>query len=365
MRDFSKKVSPERRNFKRQIFIILAKIFWTFPFRKILGVGAEKLFLSHESDGKTGFPFIRLRKNPCFQILTYHRVNDENDWVFRGTPSTIFKQQMEYLRENWKVFSLNEMVERIQYRDIPEKAVVVTFDDGYADNYTNAFPILCEMGIPATFFLVTQAINTGMIIWHDRIFNAFRKTQRELLEGFGVPKQNYSFKDQEEKLSALHSILKFIRSLDPDSREKWISQLYEQLDVLPMPSTSNLMMNWDQVRQMKEKGGELGSHTNTHPILSKMSLIEMERELVESRNILIDELSLSSFVFAYPNGTSDDFNEDTIDLLKNNGYLCAVTTIPGNNGCDSDLFRLKRSTPWDVDIEQFALRLHAFKFCRK
>ena len=349
-----------KKNFRRRFFEMLSGIFFRFPFRALLAVAAEKIFVT-TSHGEAAFPFIRVRQNPCFQILTYHRVNDDNDWVFTGMPSRVFRAQMEYLRENWNVLSLSDAVRHLKHQDLPERGIVVTFDDGYADNYTNAFPILCEMEISATFFLVTQAVATGMVIWHDHVFHAFRHTQKDFLNEFGFPKQSYTLQGQEQKTAALLSVLAFIRTLDPESRDAWIARLHDQLDVMPLPQTSDLMMNWEQVRVMKARGNEFGSHTTTHPILSRMSVNDMEQEIMQSQKVLTHELGLSSFSFAYPNGTPDDFNDKTIDLLQDHGFDCAVTTIPGNNDRTSDLFRLRRSTPWDQGIEQFAFRLHTFK----
>jgi hypothetical protein len=128
--------------------------------------------------GVTGaaFPFVKKRKGPSLQILTYHRVNDEHDPFFPATPVDVFEKQMAYVGRRHHVCALDEAVERFWLGDLPDNAVAITFDDGYRDNYLHAFPIVKSLSLPMTIFLATDAIGTGRTLWHDRVFSAFRDT---------------------------------------------------------------------------------------------------------------------------------------------------------------------------------------------
>ncbi len=155
---------------RRRLFSLAAALFRIGPMKQVLVAVTEKWCLHRKEGGGVAFPFVSIRKRPCFQILTYHRVNDERDWVFPGTPVQTFREQMEYLRENWHVLTLGEIVERVSSGDLPERTVAVTFDDGYRDNYEQAFPVLSATGVSATFFLATRSITEGVFLWHDRVF---------------------------------------------------------------------------------------------------------------------------------------------------------------------------------------------------
>ena len=146
-----------------------------------------------KTNEENSFPFIQKRKNKNINILIYHRVNDDNDQFFPATPINVFKKQMEYICSRFKTFPLEEIIERMKNNDVPDSSIVVTFDDGYLDNYSNAFPILKELSIPATVFLATDAIETGRILWHDRVFSAFRETGSLHLKGFGIDQRNFRF----------------------------------------------------------------------------------------------------------------------------------------------------------------------------
>ena len=279
-----------------------------------------------------------------------------------GTPIAVFKNQMEYLASNYYVCSLDEAVARLVSQDVPDNTVVITFDDGYRDNYLNAFPTLKNLSIPATIFLATDAIGSQRILWHDRVFSAFRETRVMVLDGFGDHSQKYRLSTVEEKLFAQGEFLKFIWSLDDHEKIFWIDFLVERLEVIDCKEVPDLMLSWEEVKIMHESGISFGSHTVTHPILSKLSVDRAREEIQESKAVIDQKLRTPIRTFAYPNGRKDDFNESTKRLLKEAGYVCALTTKFGANEIDEDLFDLRRATPWDQDIYTFGLRLSSYKF---
>src|SRR5436190_18184559 len=116
----------------------------------------------------------RGRLSRRFQILAYHKVSPDNHPFFEPVHPKRFEQQIRFLKKCFNVMPLGELVHRSQQGDIPARAVAVTFDDGYEDNYGYAFPILKKYGVPATIFIATGMIETGNVLWHDRVFDAFR-----------------------------------------------------------------------------------------------------------------------------------------------------------------------------------------------
>src|SRR5438477_1528660 len=124
-----------------------------------------------------------------FQVLAYHKVSPDPHPFFEPDHPTAFEQHMRFLSRCYRVMPLMELVERNRRGDIPHRAVAITFDDGYRDNYQYAFPILKKYGLPATIFVTTGAIETGKLLWHDRIFDAFRYTAvtRARLKSFEFP----------------------------------------------------------------------------------------------------------------------------------------------------------------------------------
>ena len=263
-----------------------------------------------------------------FLVLGYHRVNDDGHPFFGGTPTRVFRQQMELVSRYFSVQPLDALVAG----DAPPNAIAITFDDGYRDNYTNAFPVLRELGLPATIFLVTGAVDANRLIWHDRIFDAFHRTTTPI-----------SDKHQE-----LASVLGEVRSIGPEERTELISRLLERLGVESSESDVGWdKLTWDDVREMAAAGIRFGAHTLDHPILSHVNATEARRQVKGSKERIESELGCEVTSFAYPNGRPVDFDATTKQILREEGFRSAVTTVAGSNDASSDPFELRRVGFWD------------------
>ena len=314
---------------------------------------------------RSRFPLVRRRRSNSFQILLYHRIDEGDDPFLPSTPTRLFRRQMEYLAENATVCSLEDAVEGLLRGDLPEDVVVITFDDGYRDNYVNAFPILTGLSLTATIFLSTGCIGSRQILWHDRVFRAFNRTNVTSLEDFGPQRESYFLGTPDETVECREEILNLLKGLPEEDRTLWIDRLIERLAVEDSREVPDLMMNWAEVREMHRSGISFGSHTVTHPILSTLSAERVKDEITQSKAAIEQELRAPVTTFAYPNGRRGDFTEQTKELLRQTGYACAVTTLFGANGGESevpDLMELKRDPVWSKTHHEFATRLAFYKF---
>jgi len=303
-------------------------------------------------EGTLAFPFVERRVEQNFLILTYHQVNDDGDAFFEGVPTKTFARQMEVIQEYFNVLPLDELVERAAGNDVPPRGIAITFDDGYRDNYVNAFPVLKRHGMPATVFLVTGVLGNHSPIWHDRVFGIFRQTQCEsaFLEGKQRPMRNI-----DEKRGVMNLVLARLRGLDPFERDSEIERLGQALGV-PEPR-HNPKLTWDEVREMTASGIAFGAHTVTHPILTKIPLGQAVQEIVASKEALEREVKRPVTLFAYPNGRANDFSAPIKRAVREAGFLCAVTTLWGANDRRTDFFELRRIGLWGDDPHVSALRL--------
>src|SRR6266850_506179 len=117
------------------------------------------------------------RRDAAFPILSYHRVNDARDPFFDSLPTEVFEQQMSHVARHYRVFSVEELTDRLRRGGLPRNAVAITFDDGYRDNLTHAAPILSRHGLPATVFLATSFMGTAEVPWVDRLAMALKATK--------------------------------------------------------------------------------------------------------------------------------------------------------------------------------------------
>jgi peptidoglycan/xylan/chitin deacetylase (PgdA/CDA1 family) len=300
---------------------------------------------------------IARRPSPNAQILVYHRVNEERDPYFAGLPPDVFDRQMEYVASRFHVLPLRELVAALQARALPSRAVAVTFDDGYRDNFLHAFPILRRHAIPATVFLATSAIGTGAQLWHDDVFSAFRETKAARLDPFGPRSIAGPLDTVPQRLGLQREVLGYLRTLPDEARAEEVGRLREALRVGAAGPVPGLMLTWEEARTMSGGGIQFGSHTVSHPLLSRVGTERARREIVDSKRAIEEQLDVAIDGFAYPNGRATDFLPETRSLLLEAGYTHAVTTIAGSNDETTDPFGLRRETPWDEDVFAFGVRM--------
>jgi peptidoglycan/xylan/chitin deacetylase (PgdA/CDA1 family) len=297
-----------------------------------------------------------------FQILGYHKVSPERHPFFAPVHPDVFEQHMRFLNRCYRVMSLQELVARSAQGDVPERAVAITFDDGYRDNYDYAFPILQKYRFPATIFVATGAIGTGKLIWHDRVFDAFRfaTVERARLNDAAVPE--LILNTGEARTRSLEVTLARAKCLFGQERQAFIDDIDCKLRPDLLPGEEQRMLTWDQIRVMQNAGMEFGSHTVSHTILARLPKREMIQEVTASKEELSSRLGTPVLSFAYPNGKTADYNEEVKSVLRECGYSCAVTCRSGFNHAFSDVFELRRGLPWQKEIElfrfQFFLQRH-------
>ena len=289
-------------------------------------------------------------------ILIYHRVVPQRDEMRAGEPTVEeFDAQMRILREYFHPLPLVEAVERLQSGSLPDGAVCVTFDDGYADNETHAMPVLKKYGVPATVFVSTGFLNGGRM-WNDTVIEVLRNCPDEVLDLRELNLDCYPLRPTEQRLDAVDSILQQIKHFDPQERLALVTRIQKHGGKLP----DDLMMTDAQVQSLARNGVSIGAHTVNHPILSSIGGDIARREVQESKQYLEALLQAPVDVFAYPNGRPDlDYKMEHRDMVRELGFKAAVSTHWGVSTTTSDRYQLPRFTPWDRHPLKFAARLLA------
>lgn len=279
-------------------------------------------------------------------ILMYHRVFDLDDkgefpHCLAGPSSGSFRMQVEYLSKKYNLITLEELALFCrEKKHIPPNSAVITIDDGYIDCYRNIFPILKKYNAPATMFLPTGYVGTDLLFWVDELAYRIKNTKLKefSLDGLGGRFKLESKKDRQE---AMDSVIKIFKRLKEENRRQAMDALIKLLSNEEKIS-ANLNLTWEQVREMAGQRVSFGAHTITHPILTRINEEEARKEILGSKRRIEQEIKKPVLTFCYPSGENDTFNEFHKEILKENGFLCAVSTVSGTVGRKSDLFALKR-----------------------
>jgi peptidoglycan/xylan/chitin deacetylase (PgdA/CDA1 family) len=227
-------------------------------------------------------------------VVAFHRIQDTPDPCGLTTSVGMFERHCRFFMRHFQVISLRELVDRLERGATVHRTLAITFDDGYRDNFENAAPVLEELGLPATFFVVSRWMGTDVVPWWDR------------------------------QQGVVHS---------------W--------------------MTWDHVRSLRQRGFDIGAHTQTHADLGQIAGPDARDEILGSKAELERQLEAPIDLFAYPYGGWANLTEANREQVQAAGFRCCCSAVGGLNGAGTDPFHLRRIpiSPWYTSPQQFGLEV--------
>lgn len=294
----------------------------------------------------------RNRQDSGLLVLNYHRITDNPDYddPLKVSKYT-FEKQIQYLKENFKLISGDDLLEIIKKNEtLQNNTCLITFDDGWRDNYTNAYPVLKKYNVPAIIFISTDFVGTNNIFWHEQL--------QELLNNMPINKNdiklnkllidwpdeisksiNDILKQQKSKRQLkINELISILKSFDTQAIKELIIKLSKHYNqkLIDKP----LVLSWREIHEMSKNNISFGSHTKSHPILTQIEDDIIINELIESKLVLEKHLNKPIHYFSYPNG---NYNQKIANIVKEAGYVAAFAMVSGVKYTKSNLFEIKRN----------------------
>jgi peptidoglycan/xylan/chitin deacetylase (PgdA/CDA1 family) len=281
-------------------------------------------------------------------VLNYHRIGDaEKSPYDPGTFSATADElatHLEYLKHRFDVLTLDSALNFLSKRDLRRRTgILITFDDGYLDNYRLAFPVLRSFNVQGVFFLATSFVGSSHLPWWDVIAYIVKCSIRRQFR-LEYPESLSFDLDRDGLNKTLRRILSAFKTPAMQDQERFLSELEEASGGhRPSAETERLFLSWTEAREMQANGMAFGSHTHRHEILSKLSNDQQYRELAESREILEGELRTQVDVLAYPVGARHSFSGETVSAAQRAGYRGAFSCYGGSNApAETSMFDIHR-----------------------
>ncbi|QHG19852.1 polysaccharide deacetylase family protein [Nostoc sp. ATCC 53789] len=328
-------------------------------------------------------------KNKIFPgalILMYHRVAeaDSDPWSLCVTPKH-FAEHLEVLRQYGYPLHLQQLTKRLSDRQYINRSIVVTFDDGYADNFYHAKPLLEKYDIPATVFVTTGGIDQKREFWWDELeqlllqpdilpdllrLNIHGKTyQWKLGEATHYSEADHQ-RDRHCRMgrklrqyptlrhTLYRSLYQLLQFLPIYERNKLLDELAIWANAEPVGRSTHRSLSKEEMLAL-ESGGliEIGAHTVTHPFLSQLPIASQQDEIQHSKDYLEKILGHVITSFSYPHGS---YTNETTSIVQETGFTCACSSIVGKVQQNSSFFLLPRVVVEDWDGETFAHWLSRF-----
>lgn len=300
------------------------------------------------------YTILKSMPNTEIVIITYHKFESNKNWLLPGVSKKNFEKEIQYLKKMYTILSLESFVEKITSdNEIPKRVAILTFDDGYKDNYKIGFPILKNYNIPATIFLSTHYINKRRLFWWDQLNYILNNSKRKII--YFNENQKITLDTKQDIINAYNLFGQKLNQLTNEKKFQALKELEEKTEVqIPYQIGEDHVLSWDEIKEMSKYGINFGSHTVTHPILTRISHDQRKIEIKKSKEDIEKNIKKKVTSFCYPNGKIDDYDNEIINILKNSGYNCAVTTICSNNVNRDNLFSLGRcSHGWNYSSFKF------------
>ena len=287
-------------------------------------------------------------KNKAF-ILMYHRIIDKDlQSPFPVQPGMYvtpdnFGKQVKFLKDKFKIISLDVLVERLKNGEDVSGCCVLTFDDGWRDNYTNAFPILKKHQVPATIFLATGFIDTQKWFWPEEVSLSLAWLYQNKMDSSKLLGILQKLFDKSQFYScglpcdAIDRFIDKLKQYEPQQRERVVAALK---DVCPATKHERILMNWNEVQEMANSGLiSFGAHTVSHTLLDQLTVENARYEIKKSKEDIEKRIEKQVNLFAFPNG---NYNKKVLAILRDTKFAAAVTTRRGYIDMSTHLLELPR-----------------------
>jgi peptidoglycan/xylan/chitin deacetylase (PgdA/CDA1 family) len=237
------------------------------------------------------------------------------------------KNFIEAKQSEYRFISLNELSEISRNkRKLKKPFIILTFDDGYKDNYEYALPLLDRMRVPFTVYVTTSFPGRTAFLWWYVLEEILKKNDAILLSDG----QKFSCTTKEEKEAAFLLIRKIILSLNQNDLTSEFFALLKNYEYDYTALNNELCLDWDMIKEMSNsKYCTIGGHTVNHRTLNKLTQDQLASEIINGKRLLEEKTGKPVKHFSYPFGTFDEIGEREVEFVKNCGFDTACYAFGG------------------------------------
>ena len=284
-----------------------------------------------------------------FSIFLFHGVIKKNNFGVRNYNKkhileNDFYNFLKEIKKNSEIIPIENIIEGFNFNENKKKCII-TFDDGFENNYNVAAPILDDLNIPATFYFSTDFIENNTMSWIDKIEYCIENTSEKEIK---VPwlQKKISIKNKDKKIKFLEFLRKKIKKDLKFNYDNFVSYIFDATKIKKIQSLNSEIdkkISWAQVNKLKSnKLFTIGGHSHEHLSFGTLSNNELKKQVDTSFGLFSKRISHRLKHYSYPEGQKIDYNKRIINYLKSKKIICCPSAINGFNNKKTSLFDLKR-----------------------
>ena len=286
------------------------------------------------------------------RVFMYHRFGLISDGKRLGVQD--FERQLLELKARFQLMTFGDLATILASgRPVPPYVAVITVDDGYADFYEYAFPVLRKVGVPASLYVTTGFVDRELWLWPDQLEYVLKNSEERSLK-CQISGHHFDLLLQSaaERKQAWSKFVPVLLSMPNDEMRAAIEMLSARLRVslTSEQPAEYAAANWEQLKELSDAGIEIGPHTRTHPSLTRIPEAQLHEEIAGSKQRVEQMLGISCRTFCYPNGTPDDVNERIKAEVTDAGFLAAAVAY-FDRGVLKDTLEVRRYAVGDSAFE--------------
>lgn len=306
------------------------------------------------------------RRQPV--ILMFHRFFGNGQGDPRGLPINRFSQYMKYLTRRYRVVPLDDLAQQLRRAAVRPNTAAVTVDDGYEECFSLAVPVLRTYGVMASIFVISDFVESRMWPWTDRLRFVFEHAPRRPVAFMHRGKARVvEVQGEESRQLAETHWREYAKTIPAAEREELLEAIAEAcgIGIPTSPPHRYRPMTWAQLRMLAAEGFDIGAHTRTHPILSRVRPEQLREEIGGCKEHIEAAVGVPVAHFAYPNGRRQDYTREAVEAVAKAGYVAAVTTVAGTNTPKTPVFELHRIDASTVDLPHLAQAVSGIELLRE